>query len=97
MTQATDLTYKQNGNMIEFMPHSEWGVSAWRNIIPPAPFNKFDDGSAAVGFCLAIHLASTLRQLRKAGGVVRKALTAAERASLASGPSGDDLLAELMA
>lgn len=60
----TDLVYLSQGLFTAFVPESKAGEYAWREMA------KHTDGTGKV---FTTHLGSTLKQLRDAGYVVRKA------------------------
>lgn len=75
-----DLTYRKDGMLTTFYAETEAGQAAW-NVIASKP-------EGMNGKILTIWLDNVLRQLRKAGYVVRKAKPVAM--------SDDELLAELL-
>lgn len=76
-----DLEYKTEGMFTSFIPNTPEGEQIWKAI---AAQNE------GVGKIFTFHLDSTLRQIRAAGYVVRKA-----KKVVLSDEAGDALLAEL--
>lgn len=61
--KTPDLTYKDNGLFVQFMPETSAGESAWRAIA-----NETD----GTGNILCIHARGVIAQLRNAGYTVHK-------------------------
>ena len=64
MKMKTDLTYLKQGMFTAFIPESQEGKDAWREIA------KKTEGTGKV---LTVQLAGVLSQLRKAGYTVKQA------------------------